>query len=144
MLKSPDPLPAFTAELHTKKLDKHDTPGLSVLDVNKRSEELRKYVDDITVALHGIKLECEQEAIERTVSSEFPDRIRHALLAKHINKDSEVRHSRPERSRVIYEFCCSDDSMLGNVSAEHSIQCVRLSKSNANMYDPIQIESLCK
>ena len=66
------------------------------------------------------------------------------MIAQQVDEDESVRHSRPERKRVLYEFCCSKDSEIGKVAEENKIQCVRLCKEHTDMYNVDHIERLCR
>ena len=41
---------------------------------------------------------------------------------------------------VLFEFACSDDSILGQVSESYSIKCIRLSRSTIDLCDASQLE----
>ena len=63
-----------------------------------------------------------------------------ALIAPIVSEDTSIRHSKAEQKRVVYEFCCDKNSELGKVAGDHNINCVRLSKEAADLFDHSQVE----
>ena len=47
-------------------------------------------------------------------------------------------------SETMFEFCCDEDSTLGQVNEEFGINHFRLTEKNSNVEDPKQVESLKK
>ena len=52
------------------------------------------------------------------------------------------RRMRANKPPVMFEFCCSKDSRLGEVNASRGFQHFRLCKEFTDLSDPLQIESL--
>ena len=59
--------------------------------------------------------------------------------------ESSVERSRFRRinglsdARTLYEFACSDTSIIGELASNVGIQCIRLSRSTLNLCDPVHV-----
>ena len=81
LLQAPEPLPPHQALLCTGKQETRNTPGLTLLGVNRRSEELKRYVNDVAEALKALKDADDKERAGKAVK-EFPHRVKTSLLAQ--------------------------------------------------------------
>ncbi len=53
-------------------------------------------------------------------------------------------HHTSSGGRVLFEFCCDEESNLGKVGEEHGIQVVRLCKESIDLSDDLAIDQLCE
>jgi hypothetical protein len=108
-----------------------------LISADEKSEAFKIYLDDLIQVMSEFKEGIDKEAAQDAIK-ELPDRIKTALAAPpHRANDSNRRGREPER--VIYEFFCSPNSELGNVSKHHGITCIRLSKEAVDLTDSLQL-----
>ena len=143
LLHEPESEPEPRRALIASYVSHYDSPGLSLIKANKKTQELREYIDDVSHALEDFKEKIDI-ALAKRAKTQFPGRLKNALAAPAVSEDTSVRHPKAEQKRVLYEFCCDKDSELGRVSDDHNIKCVRLSKESCNLFDPFQVEKLIK
>jgi hypothetical protein len=96
-----------------------------------------EYIDDLVVAMSVFKEGIDRESAQDAIKN-LPDRIKTALAAIP-HSANEPRSRRKESEKVIYEFCCSPNSELGNVSSQNGIKCVRLSREAVDLSDNAQL-----
>ena len=125
LLKEPESEPEPRRALIASYVDPYDSPGLSLIEANRKTRELREYIDDVSHSLEDFKNKIDFEIAEKAKLA-FPGRLKSAMTATPISEDDSVRHPKSERKRVLYEFCCAVNSELGRVSEEHNIKCVRI------------------
>jgi len=143
LLREPESEPEPRHALISSYVDHYDSPGLSLIKANNRTRELREYIDDISHALGELKEEIDV-ALVKTARLQFPSRLKTALVSPVVSEDTSARHSKAEQKRVIYEFCCANNSELGKVAGDHSIKFVRLSRETSNLFDHVQVKNLVK
>lgn len=82
-----------------------------------------------------------------SVENDFPDSTAELLQATASVsevKPPKERKSRADKFHAMFEFCCSEDSMLGQVNLERGINHFRLTKKSSNMADNQEVNDLLK
>eukprot|EP00435_Cladocopium_sp_Y103_P033668 s1073_g8.t1 len=119
-----------------------------------------KMVDHNCAEIHAAIANVKQEQKDsKRVAVRTADHFIASLCEEYPNDASEivnlaasVARAKPSRSKVprsksnrlMFEFCCSDDSMLGKVNESRDIPHIRLTEKSSNMADSDEIESLLK
>lgn len=80
-----------------------------------------------------------------SLSNEFPEsspELRNFAAGIPEIKPPKERKIRGDKGHTMFEFCCSEDSMLGQVNQERGINHFRLSQESSNMADNREVDDL--
>jgi hypothetical protein len=80
-----------------------------------------------------------------SLSNEFPEsspELRNFAAGIPKIKPPKERKIRGDKGHTMFEFCCSEDSMLGQVNQERGINHFRLSQESSNMADNREVDDL--
>jgi hypothetical protein len=59
-------------------------------------------------------------------------------------KPSKARKARGSNSKIMFEFCCSEDSALGKANKERNIDHIRLAEKSSDMANDAEVRDLLK
>ena len=107
----------------------------AIANVKQEQKDSKRVV--VRTADHVIASLCEEYPNDASEIVNLAASVARAKLTR-----SKV--ARSKSNRLMFEFCCSDDSMLGKVNEERDIPHIRLTEKNSNMADPDEIDSLLK
>ena len=74
----------------------------------------------------------------------FAAQIQQAAKGVEQVKPSKARKARGSNSKVMFEFCCSEDSALGKANEERNIDHFRLTEKSSDMADDEEVRDLLK
>ena len=116
--------------------------------VEKERGTVKACQANVAIASHVNQcFEKRSEYFLASLSKECPDESEqlHKVAAEASEvKPSKARKIRGDKGHTMFEFCCSDDSMLGRINLERGVQHFRLSKESSNMADDEEVNGLLK